>query len=82
MRRIHFIIPILIILTAIHSCIKKAVSTQVSASAPISPVTQHPSNALKNYLALGDSYTIGHGVPPAESYPVQAKNWRAANGIN
>jgi len=54
---------------------------QPPANIPIPPVTQPPSNAEKKYLALGDSYTIAHGVPPGESYPVQTKNWLKTNGI-
>ena len=45
------------------------------------PVVIPPSNEVKKYLALGDSYTIGQGVAPAHRYPVQTKNWLVANGI-
>jgi lysophospholipase L1-like esterase len=34
------------------------------------------------YLALGDSYTIGHGVAEAERYPVQLKSRLLESGIS
>jgi lysophospholipase L1-like esterase len=39
-----------------------------------------PSVTAGNYLALGDSYTIGESVDPADRYPVQAV--RLLNGID
>ena len=52
--------------------------------APVVPpvVIQHVPHQGKNYLALGDSYTIGQGVAPADNYPEQTKSWLAANGIS
>ena len=41
-----------------------------------------PGNALKTWLALGDSYTIGQGVGDAERFPAQTANWLKQNGIN
>lgn len=38
-------------------------------AAPTAPEPDKPS--IATYLALGDSYTIGHGVQPVERYPVQ-----------
>ena len=52
---------------------------QSPATPSIVPVT--PSASQKKYLALGDSYTIGQGVPPGERYPVQTKNWLVENGV-
>ena len=43
---------------------------------------QYVNSSTLHYLALGDSYTIGEMVPPAESFPFQAvslmqkKGWR------
>lgn len=36
----------------------------------------------KNYLALGDSYTIGESVPVADRFPVQTVNMLHAKGIS
>lgn len=30
-----------------------------------------PENTINSFLALGDSYTIGHNVSPAENFPAQ-----------
>jgi lysophospholipase L1-like esterase len=35
----------------------------------------------KTWLALGDSYTVGQGVPPEDRYPVQTTRWLRANGL-
>jgi lysophospholipase L1-like esterase len=53
---------------------------QPTSTAPVIPVIP-PATLKKKYLALGDSYTIGQGVQPAERYPVQTINWLAANGV-
>ncbi|WP_443937515.1 SGNH/GDSL hydrolase family protein [Pedobacter sp. MW01-1-1] len=45
---------------------------------------QIPSNAQKtgySYLALGDSYTIGEAVQPAESFPFQMQKMLGEKGI-
>lgn len=38
------------------------------------------NNSGKKYLALGDSYTIGQGVPVSASFPLQTQNWLIDNG--
>ena len=48
----------------------------------VPPPPPPPSGGSEmKYLALGDSYTIGQGVPATESYPVQTRDWLIANGI-
>lgn len=37
--------------------------------------------ARRRFLALGDSYTIGEGVPPAERWPAQLAALLAAEGV-
>ncbi|WP_423736305.1 SGNH/GDSL hydrolase family protein [Chitinophaga caseinilytica] len=39
------------------------------------------STSIKNWLALGDSYTIGEGVPLFESFPYQALQLLRAAGM-
>src|SRR3546814_11450176 len=39
-----------------------------------------PQRALR-YLALGDSYTIGEGVAPADRWPVQLAHALRAGGV-
>lgn len=45
----------------------------------VPPVTAAPA---KKYLALGDSYTIGQGVPESDRFPVQTKLGLTGQGIN
>jgi lysophospholipase L1-like esterase len=49
---------------------------------PTVPVdTSSPANANKNYLALGDSYTIGTSVATAERFPVQTTAMLISQGV-
>jgi len=41
-----------------------------------------PSGPVKTWLALGDSYTIGQSVNPAERFPAQTANILKQNSIN
>jgi lysophospholipase L1-like esterase len=45
------------------------------------PTVPPPPVFAKNYLALGDSYTIGQSVPVTDRFPVQTKNWLTDQGI-
>lgn len=81
MTRSKLMLFFLLLAAICMSCVKE--TRRISAlpsSSPALPVNQ-PSNKDKRYLALGDSYTIGQGVPPTDRYPVQTKNWLVANGI-
>jgi lysophospholipase L1-like esterase len=76
------IISLLILVLFWSSCVKKTVPvTAPPVVSPSPPGITPPVNKEKTYLALGDSYTVGQGVPPSESYPVQTKNWLLQNGI-
>lgn len=57
----RIIISLILILTA-FSCKTTDISDPMSQSTPLT------------YLALGDSYTIGEGVPETDRYPVQLVN--------
>ncbi|MEP7373838.1 MAG: SGNH/GDSL hydrolase family protein [Chitinophagaceae bacterium] len=84
MLRPCLIIPFFLLLIAIqYSCVKdNAVGGQSPSTPPVAPGTPAPSSASqKKYLALGDSYTAGQGVPAAERYPIQTKNWLVDHGI-
>lgn len=48
---------------------------------PISP-TPTPAVKVNNWLALGDSYTIGQGVAENERYPFQTVQLLKATGVN
>ena len=86
MLRTLLIIPFTLLMAIQYSCVKDkpaSVVMQPPSSPPVIPVPPPPppSTSEKKWLALGDSYTIGQGVPPAERYPVQTRNWLIANGI-
>ena len=82
MLRNLLIIPLLVSAVAQYSCVKDETPMPVVQPPATSPVVIPPvPNQQKKYLALGDSYTIGQGVPPADRYPVQTKNWLVDNGI-
>jgi lysophospholipase L1-like esterase len=57
---------IILTITALSGCVKKSVETTPNVTMN-KPVT---SDSL-NYLALGDSYTIGEAVTQNDSYPYQ-----------
>ncbi|MCP9750417.1 SGNH/GDSL hydrolase family protein [Ferruginibacter sp. HRS2-29] len=49
--------------------------------ATVDPIPGLPS-LQKNFLALGDSYTIGQGVPAPDRFPAQTKEWLKNEGID
>ena len=53
------------------SCALVACDRRDDAPAPPEPPTADTAAAAVAYLALGDSYTIGEGVPEAQSFPYQ-----------
>jgi len=57
-----------------------AVGAGCSATGPRQDGTQQDKAAM-NYLALGDSYTIGEGVDPAHRWPEQLARALSADGI-
>ncbi len=84
MRALQFI---LITLTAFAGCSKKAeppVKNIVTTKTPDTTVIVKPMyHDTINYLALGDSYTVGEAEPQAQSFPYQlADSLRIAGYIN
>ncbi len=59
------------------SCTKKS-----AASVAENPVSGTPAGAVKTYLALGDSYTIGQSVEANERFPAQTVALLKQQGIN
>jgi lysophospholipase L1-like esterase len=68
------LIPFVLFITLI-ACTKKEAATYYY---PPTPVT----GAVKTWLALGDSYTIGQSVTEAERFAAQTANMLRQNGIN
>jgi len=60
---------VLVLLTAISGCTKKA-ATMPAATDHKTTITKMTTDSL-TYLALGDSYTIGEAVLQSQSFPYQ-----------
>ena len=75
MKRIFLKIPIgLFFLLAsgiLFACSKKNNAAISSSTIQAMNESTFHDDTIKNYLALGDSYTIGQSVPASDSYPVQ-----------
>lgn len=67
-----------ILLTSFGSCDKPRVQHPVLQDTTSAP----PDPTGKKYLALGDSYTIGQGVPDADRFPAQTDKQLRLMGIN
>lgn len=86
MLRTLLLIPLTLLMAIQYSCVKDKpapVVIQSPSPSPVIPVppSPPPSTSEKKWLALGDSYTIGQGVPPSERYPAQTRDWLIANGV-
>jgi len=57
------------------------VFTSCKKSSPVQGAYNNSGQATKTFLALGDSYTIGQGVNPAERFPVQTAQLLRTNGL-
>lgn len=68
-----------VVAVSIFSCNKKNSFIQQYIIQLPSPVM--PADSSKNYLALGDSYTIGQSVTEQERFPVQTVNLLRAQNI-
>jgi len=61
---------IILTLSALSGCAKKQADTAVVTMTKKDTVPIVAADSL-NYLALGDSYTIGEAVPDTQAYPYQ-----------
>lgn len=77
----HRLLLISMMILSLLACNKKqtAVTPRPYVPPVFPPVLSSPA---KTYLALGDSYTIGQGVPEAARFPNQTAAWLKTNGIN
>jgi len=74
---------ILILFLAIISCNEKSNKTDFFEAEIEPPIEMEPeNNTPKNYLALGDSYTIGQSVPENDRFPVLLINDLNAKNYN
>jgi lysophospholipase L1-like esterase len=60
---------ILFAVSTFTACSKKNAVPAPALTNMTTDTTKTSSDTLQSYLALGDSYTIGEAVEPAESYP-------------
>ena len=76
--KIAFILPVMMIFF-LSACSKE--NNPLPVTPPVTVDTITPANIYKNYLALGDSYTIGTSVTSIERFPVQTTTLLAAQGV-
>lgn len=74
---------ILITLTILTGCAKRvSTSTQTKTNTPAAFKHMTTNTDRLNYLALGDSYTIGEAVPESQSFPYQLYSTLNDQGLN
>jgi len=66
-------------ITGLLSCSKSKMGT-LQTFTPITDTTKVTNKSTLQYLALGDSYTIGQSVDPVQAFPYQLKDWLTAQG--
>jgi lysophospholipase L1-like esterase len=66
-------------ITGLLSCSKSQMET-LQTFTPITDTTKVTNKNTLQYLALGDSYTIGQSVDPAQAFPYQLKDRLTVQG--
>jgi lysophospholipase L1-like esterase len=61
---------VLLLINTLFSCTKKAETAMLSNTSSNNSISPASANTI-SFLALGDSYTIGESVLPAQSFPYQ-----------
>src|ERR1700761_2397127 len=74
------ICSIILVLIACSGCAKKSVNTIANTNMRKDTMATVAKADSLNYLALGDSYTIGEAVPAEQSYPYQLAAQMGAKG--
>lgn len=73
---------ILIVLSTLTGCTKKADTLLTANTNNTSNATTTTATGSFTYLALGDSYTIGQSVPQEQSFPYQLAASLTNSGLN
>lgn len=68
--------PIFITIIALTGCAKRGADN----TGPSNAMNKVPVDSL-NYLALGDSYTVGEAVPADQSFPYQLAAWLTDHNV-
>lgn len=76
-------IPLFLIIFACFACRKeKVMETDPFTNIPRSTDTARSGTSSYQYLALGDSYTIGQSVPEGDRFPAQTARLLSSENIN
>jgi lysophospholipase L1-like esterase len=79
-----YVVILLLFFTHASSCQKNTIERMTPDPPNIVPraATGDTSSTNFTYLALGDSYTIGHGVQPEDNYPNQTISLLKKDNLN
>jgi len=74
-------VPVICAIFGVSACSDDQGGYAPSPSEPVAMQAVLPGTVPLRYLALGDSYTIGEGVQPPDSWPVQLAGLIRSKGI-